>query len=33
MQVGHLFRQRGQFVALNINHLEVGGKHVDGYEL
>ena len=33
MQVGYLFWQRGQFVALNVNHLEVGGKHVDGNEL
>ena len=33
MQVGYLFRQRGQFVSLNVNHLEVGGKHVDCNEL
>jgi len=25
VQVGYLFGQRGQFVALNVNHLEVGG--------
>jgi hypothetical protein len=25
MQVGYFFGQRGQFVALNVNHLEVCG--------